>query len=728
MLAGSTAGPGRARCGGRSRDSSGTRPTAAAGGRPGAGSAATAARTSRPGDRGRRPRPAAAAAPGEVGQQRHLQPGRRRHQGPARRQVGRRPAEPLGAAADQDRGQRDRERDELLAVPQQRRRPAPRPPASRGRLGPGTACRAAPAPADRRQAASVRASSRSRRTEERAPAAARATGSASASHAPAAWSGCRARPPRSTRRRGPSTVGSTPPGSSARAAKAATAASSERAAEACSRPGSHHGALSSSQPSSCRPVRRQCRVDAAAPAGYHDHQAQQAAGRRHRTRGRAAPGQVPADPGPHRADAPRAPARAARRTPSRRPQWPRTRRSATNGFHAATVAADQPGRRHRGRDQGGGPAAGRQHGTQQQQLLQQRRRYQGRQSGGHGVQRDCPRQLGAEPELAPGEARRRDEDHVVAEDEARGQRRAEGRRRQHADPGGDQPRAQPVDVPSSAAERGLGCAGPGRRPAYDRLGPAARNPADTMDDTPRDRDDLPQVVDAALPPPVTRGSAWPARGATWVAVAMAGANALGYLLNLVASRVLGPTAFGALGALLGLVLIGNVVALGLQTVTARVLASSPEDGGRSAGDLYRLGRWSAAAVTGLALAAAPVVAHLLHLRRRLVRLGPARGPRLAHDHRRPAGAAPGRRAVPPSGRPLPAGGRGEGRGRPRRGSPSGAPSPPRWPGPRPGRWSARRPGHLLVRDQLVVAAARPRHRPPVRAALGDARPGACCSC
>jgi O-antigen/teichoic acid export membrane protein len=134
-----------------------------------------------------------------------------------------------------------------------------------------------------------------------------------------------------------------------------------------------------------------------------------------------------------------------------------------------------------------------------------------------------------------------------------------------------------------------------------------------MDHIPRDRDDLPQAVDAALPPPVTPGSSG-ARGATWVAVAMAGANALGYLLNLVASRVLGPSAFGALGALLGLVLIGNVVALGLQTVTARVLASSPEDGGRSAGDLYRLGRWSAAAVTGLAFAAAPVVAHLLHLR------------------------------------------------------------------------------------------------------------------
>lgn len=100
-------------------------------------------------------------------------------------------------------------------------------------------------------------------------------------------------------------------------------------------------------------------------------------------------------------------------------------------------------------------------------------------------------------------------------------------------------------------------------------------------------------------------------GASWVAVAMALANVLGYTLNLVGARLLGPSGFGALGALLGLVLIGNVVALGLQTVTARALASD-----RVAADgagLYRLALWSAVTVGAVALVAAPALVELLHL-------------------------------------------------------------------------------------------------------------------
>ena len=94
---------------------------------------------------------------------------------------------------------------------------------------------------------------------------------------------------------------------------------------------------------------------------------------------------------------------------------------------------------------------------------------------------------------------------------------------------------------------------------------------------------------------------------------MAVANLLGYALNLVASRLLGPTGFGALGALLGVVLIGNVAALGLQTVTARVLAGTRGPFGAEASRLYRLALGSAVAVAGLTLAAAPFLAELLHL-------------------------------------------------------------------------------------------------------------------
>ena len=207
---------------------------------------------------------------------------------------------------------------------------------------------------------------------------------------------------------------------------------------------------------------------------------------------------------------------------------------------------------------------------------------------------------------------------------------------------------------------------------------------------------------------------------------MAGANALGYLLNLVASRVLGPTAFGALGALLGLVLIGNVVALGLQTVTARVLASSPGDGGRSAGDLYRLGRWSAAAVTGLAFAAAPVVAHLLHLRDGWsawvlplvlgsltitgVQLGLLQG---GERFRRLAGLYLLAAAGKVGGGPWV--------------WPSGAPSPPRWPGPRPGRWSARR---RATCSSATSSSRRRAARSPAicPSCCGPRTRWSCCSC
>ncbi len=52
------------------------------------------------------------------------------------------------------------------------------------------------------------------------------------------------------------------------------------------------------------------------------------------------------------------------------------------------------------------------------------------------------------------------------------------------------------------------------------------------------------------------------------------ANVLGYAFNVVVSRALGPDGYGALGALLGLVLIGAVPALALQAVVARRTAAA----------------------------------------------------------------------------------------------------------------------------------------------------------
>jgi O-antigen/teichoic acid export membrane protein len=123
---------------------------------------------------------------------------------------------------------------------------------------------------------------------------------------------------------------------------------------------------------------------------------------------------------------------------------------------------------------------------------------------------------------------------------------------------------------------------------------------------------------------VTEPTTVPARprgGGTAVVVALAAANGLGYLLTVIASRRLGPEGYGALAALLGVILIGNVLALALQAVVARrtvvagnlpgtVAGASGSPGLAWAGRLTR-GAAVAAVLMGL-LAAAPLT-RLLHL-------------------------------------------------------------------------------------------------------------------
>jgi hypothetical protein len=107
-------------------------------------------------------------------------------------------------------------------------------------------------------------------------------------------------------------------------------------------------------------------------------------------------------------------------------------------------------------------------------------------------------------------------------------------------------------------------------------------------------------------------------GGLAVAVALAAANLLGYGFNLVASRRLGPAGYGAVAALLGLVLIGNVIALALQAVVARRAVRARRDAG--AGNAMVTGwanhlAWRAGlGLLGLGLVASPLVAAWLHLR------------------------------------------------------------------------------------------------------------------
>ena len=64
-----------------------------------------------------------------------------------------------------------------------------------------------------------------------------------------------------------------------------------------------------------------------------------------------------------------------------------------------------------------------------------------------------------------------------------------------------------------------------------------------------------------------------ARGASLVAVGTTVMNAAVYLFTLLAARRLGPEAYSAVAALMGVVLVVNVLARGVQATAARRVAT-----------------------------------------------------------------------------------------------------------------------------------------------------------
>lgn len=98
-----------------------------------------------------------------------------------------------------------------------------------------------------------------------------------------------------------------------------------------------------------------------------------------------------------------------------------------------------------------------------------------------------------------------------------------------------------------------------------------------------------------------------------LAPAMVAANALNYAFNLLMSRVLGPADYGALGALLALVLVGTVPGVALQAVVARHTALA----GAAVGRLWSWVLVAVVAVGGalglLTVAVSPALAAFLHL-------------------------------------------------------------------------------------------------------------------
>ena len=104
------------------------------------------------------------------------------------------------------------------------------------------------------------------------------------------------------------------------------------------------------------------------------------------------------------------------------------------------------------------------------------------------------------------------------------------------------------------------------------------------------------------------------RSAAVVAVGMAIMNVAAYGFTLIAVHRLVPEQFGAVTALLGLLLIGNVIPLGLQASGARRIATHTGPGQAALADsMLRAGRRAAVGLTVVSLVLTPLFVILLHI-------------------------------------------------------------------------------------------------------------------
>ncbi len=99
-----------------------------------------------------------------------------------------------------------------------------------------------------------------------------------------------------------------------------------------------------------------------------------------------------------------------------------------------------------------------------------------------------------------------------------------------------------------------------------------------------------------------------------VAVALGIAQVFAYAVSVVAARALGPNGFGVLAALLGILLIGSVLAMGIQAVAARRLVTvDPDQRAGAARSMLRDGLIGGMAVAVATLAVSPLLIWLLRL-------------------------------------------------------------------------------------------------------------------
>lgn len=103
------------------------------------------------------------------------------------------------------------------------------------------------------------------------------------------------------------------------------------------------------------------------------------------------------------------------------------------------------------------------------------------------------------------------------------------------------------------------------------------------------------------------------RGGAGVAVAMAVMNVGTYGFTLVAARMLGPREYSAVAALMGLLMIVNVLSLGLQATGARQVASAPGDRAEIENRILVTADRAAWVLGAVCLLLSPLVTHLFSL-------------------------------------------------------------------------------------------------------------------
>jgi len=98
-----------------------------------------------------------------------------------------------------------------------------------------------------------------------------------------------------------------------------------------------------------------------------------------------------------------------------------------------------------------------------------------------------------------------------------------------------------------------------------------------------------------------------------IAVAMAVMNVTTYAFTILAARLLGPAEYGALAAVMGVLLVVNVLSLGLQATGARRVSASPHHRPQIEHDVLATSYASALVLGLVMLAASPLVTATLNL-------------------------------------------------------------------------------------------------------------------